>query len=542
MRGERGKPVWAGVARLVSGAALLTCASAQAQEAPPLRGRGDGAHEAPITCLEGAGECVTLIGVTIDGARAIPATDLAEAYEPYLTRSVSMDDLARIADAITTRYREAGYFLSRALVPAQDWSAGLVRILVIEGRISEVSVTGPAGDAVRPLIGDPRTDGPARLAELDARLARASDAPGLTLRSRIEPDPADPAAHRLIVEAERAPLEAEFSLDNRGPDAAGPLQAYGRVTANGVFLDRDQASLSVFFTPADPDELVALEAAYAFQLGNGGAARIAAFASRAEDGANAASPSVGGDGHGVSLVYEHPLLRRRGAGLWLGAGFDARHAVNDWSGGGGFVDETRVARVLLRGFLDAEGRASAFAAEGAFGLDLFGASGHSEFARSRADADAAFARFNLHASHYRDLGPFMGLYASLDAQWTGEPLLLSQEFDVGGPLYGRAYMVGELSGDRGVAGSLELRAGYDPPGAALSFVQTYAFVDAARVWNFGRPPGEGADSLSSAGAGVRVSFADWLMARMELARPLSRLPYGENEREWRRFFSITATY
>jgi hemolysin activation/secretion protein len=97
-----------------------------------------------------------------------------------------------------------------------------------------------------------------------------------------------------------------------------------------------------------------------------------------------------------------------------------------------------------------------------------------------------------------------------------------------------------LSGDHGLAGMVELRAGMDPDLDPISFVQGYAFFDAARVWN--SDAGMESASLASTGAGVRVTFADRLTASAELARPLTRTPAEEGGKDWRPFFSLSTSY
>jgi hemolysin activation/secretion protein len=71
-------------------------------------------------------------------------------------------------------------------------------------------------------------------------------------------------------------------------------------------------------------------------------------------------------------------------------------------------------------------------------------------------------------------------------------------------------------------------------------VQGYAFFDAARVWN--SDAGVESASLASTGAGLRVTFADRLTASAELARPLTRTPAEEGDKDWRPFFSLSTSY
>ncbi|MEQ1618474.1 MAG: POTRA domain-containing protein [Terricaulis sp.] len=515
---------------------------AAAADTLALRGTSEVEHETPVTCTEGAGACFTLLGVAIDGANAFTQADLSRHYLPYLARSVSLDDLARIADAITTRYRHAGYFLSHAIVPPQDGASGVARIVVLEGRIAEVVIEGDGRDQARAYVRGLDSQPVADLHDLDRRLALANDVPGLSVRSRIEPYPNDPTGHRLVVTTQFEAIDGVVSIDNRGSEDAGPLQAYGRVRTNSVLLAGDQISLGMFTTPDSPEDFTHIEGAYSISLDNGARVTATLAESRARDGHDMASPDIGGDVQALSLRYEHPLQRGRAAGLWLGAAFDLHHAENDWASGGGYADELRVARVSLRGFLDEGGRATTVFARASFGLDFLGASGRSLARRSRYDADGEFVALNLHASHYRDLSRHVGVYASIDGQWADRPLLLSEEFSVGSQPYGRAYNPGEISGDHGLAGLVELRAGFDPDLGPISFLQGYLFYDTAQVWNYNTAPDADELSLSSAGAGLRVNIEDWLIARWEFARPLTRTPFEQGDKDWRQFFSLAAAY
>lgn len=550
-----GSAVGGGLALGAAAAVWLTPSFAHAQNDPhALRGRdsdallllrpespGDvasalAAPAPPTSDAESSGPFI-LLGVTIEGARSFPVSELARYYEPYLTQSVTHEQLAQIAQRITDHYRAAGYFLSRAIVPPQD-NSGVARILIVEGAITEVAFEGDGAAAVRPFFRGLSSAGIANISDLERRLALAGDAPGLSVRSRMEPNPEDLHAHRLVITADLSPFEARASLDNRGVDSAGPWQLYARGAANSVFHARDQAGLGVFTTPLAPAEFTLGEASYAVTFTDGARLRVAASISRAYDGADMSSPEVGGDSETLSFSYEFPLQRTRRRGLWLGAAFESRHQENDWANGSGYVDELRVARTALRGTLNEAGRATTMVVQASFGLPALGASDGSLLRRSRAGADAAFAKLDFFASHYRDIGDHLGLYAALTGQWSPEPLLAAEQFFAGGAPFGRGYAYGEIAGDQGLAGLLELRAGFQPSSDLISFVQGYLFLDAAEVWNLGT---EGA-ALASAGAGLRVTFDDSVTAGLELARPLTRAPLGEDGKDWRQFFSLTATY
>ncbi|MFZ2031603.1 MAG: ShlB/FhaC/HecB family hemolysin secretion/activation protein [Vitreimonas sp.] len=526
---------------VVFGASILFPLEANARIAStdaPLRGLSDPARADLITCVDGSGSCVTLVAASIDGASVFSAAELSSSYVQYLARPVSADDVARIADAITHRYRDAGYFLSRAVV-ARFGDDGVAQISVFEGRISDFTIEGSGAGQVRRFMRGFDTRAPARLADLDRRLALAADTPGLSLQSRIEPDPEDLTRHRLIITATLRPITISAAFDNHGSESVGPWQGSVRVAANSLLREGDQAGLAVYTTPLSTDEFSSAEAFYSLRFANGARLGATIAASRAHDGNENASFGADGDARAAGVILELPLLRRRNRGLWVSGAFDALHIERDWTSGG-YEDDLRVARLALRGLLNEQGSSTTVFVQTSFGLDVLGASGASATRRSRIDADARFAKVDFHLAHYRDLGAHFGLYVSVDGQWTNEPLLLSEEFELGGLPYGRAYRYGEISGDRGIAGSIELRAGFDPELDPISFVQGYAFVDAGQVWNLGPDPYSNA--LASSGVGLRVTLNEHVRAGFELARPLTRTPDDADDHDWRQFFSVSAWY
>ncbi|RYG75631.1 MAG: hypothetical protein EON59_18085, partial [Alphaproteobacteria bacterium] len=100
---------------------------------------------------------------------------------------------------------------------------------------------------------------------------------------------------------------------------------------------------------------------------------------------------------------------------------------------------------------------------------------------------------------------------------------------------------GELSGDSGIAGVVEIRAGWDPQPAAISFAQGYAFVDAATIENH-RFGGDITRELSSAGFGARITFQERATLKAELAKPLGPRPFTETGNGWRVFVSLSKEF
>ena len=498
------------------------------------------AEEADSPAAACTGDCFVLTSVTIQGVSAYALADLAPTYDQNLARRISVADLVQTADAITERYRRDGYFLTRAVVAPGDHSAGAAYIVVYEGYIGAIDVEGSGADAVRPIL-QPLQDGRTlTVAALDRRLALASDVPGIRLTSRIEPMLDDPSQHRLVVTADLDRIEGGVYADNRGSDAQGPWQAYVSASVNAALIDGDRLTVSALTVPENPEELSFGEIAYSVPIGD--ATRVRASVSAYTTDAPAGSAGwLSGQSQAASIAVTQALIRSRDASLWGTAALDVREVEQTYQQIGAIQERLSVARLTLSGRRKLEQGYVAATAQVSQGLDWFDATSEPSAQLTRADATGQFTKLSANVSAYQDLGRYAGIYAEASAQYSADPLLASEEFYVGGPGIGRAYNYGELSGDAGMAGLVELRVGWDPQPAAITFAQGYAFVDAAWVVNR-TPTGDFDRDLSSAGVGARITFQERATLKIELAKPLGPAPYTESDNGWRMFVAVSKEF
>jgi hemolysin activation/secretion protein len=136
-------------------------------------------------------------------------------------------------------------------------------------------------------------------------------------------------------------------------------------------------------------------------------------------------------------------------------------------------------------------------------------------------------------------GPFTARIA-LSAQIADKALLASEEFKLGGATFGRGFDDGELSGDEGVAGLLELR--YAVPLRAGPTLQLYGFYDHGKVWNDDPVTLLDGVELASVGGGLRANLTDNLSADLQVAKPLRRDVATKGDRAARFFAAFTARF
>ncbi|MDH5299399.1 MAG: hypothetical protein OEV91_10310 [Desulfobulbaceae bacterium] len=83
-----------------------------------------------------------LSAIEVEGATVYSREQLLPLWQEYLGKEISLLQVYQIADAITAKYRNAGYILTQSIVPPQKIENGIVRIKVIEGFVNEVIIEG----------------------------------------------------------------------------------------------------------------------------------------------------------------------------------------------------------------------------------------------------------------------------------------------------------------------------------------------------------------------------------------------------------------
>ena len=107
----------------------------------------------------------------------------------------------------------------------------------------------------------------------------------------------------------------------------------------------------------------------------------------------------------------------------------------------------------------------------------------------------------------------------------------SEQFFLVGTLFGRGFFIGELAGDKAIAGTIELQ--YNAPRTLPSYafhlpldLQFYAFYDGGQIWDLPTPDASrGLDRhLDSLGIGVRSTIATRYFVQLEGVERLTRRP------------------
>jgi hemolysin activation/secretion protein len=145
-----------------------------------------------------------------------------------------------------------------------------------------------------------------------------------------------------------------------------------------------------------------------------------------------------------------------------------------------------------------------------------------EFESMRFGARADYFYLKAGVQHTHNLPAGLSLFAQLNGQAAGQPLITYEQFSAGGADSVRGYLQSEALGDSGLDASVELRSPQLMKSvSALKEFQMFGFLDGAHLHvNQALPGQQSSFSLSSAGFGLRMKTVRNLNAYLDVAWPL----------------------
>lgn len=484
-----------------------------------------------------------LQAIDVVGAVAIPGDRIAAVYRPYLGKKVSQSDLAAIAVAISDLYRAAGFHLSRAIVPPQDIAAGRVRVQVIEGAVVQVELKGDGAEqfGVRPMLAPILAEQPARLATLERQLLLVNARPGVRITdTALEEIGGATGRFRLVVSLKTWHVFSSVGLDNLGSSSVGPWQTYATGAFNSYLTPGDTLAVNLSTVANDPRELGFARLSYDAPVGVegvrlGGSILYSAVRpgdARRLDSDITTTEAFEVRASTVAFMSQSSALTLTAAGTF--SNVSEHDLYGPW-----YNDHIRTASLTadyrLQDSLNGTNLATLTLRQG---LDIFGASHFDDPLLSRDGASASFSVLNFWFTRYQTLNEAWSLKLSAASQTASRPLFTSQQFYLGGAAFGRGYGAAEISGDNGLAGSLELRFDQKLQFRYWTGYQLYAFGDAGAVWNHGYRLSDGL-SLTSAGAGARFFMPNDLQLDLGMAVPLSYRSPDNSRRSPRFLFTLS---
>ncbi len=375
---------------------------------------------------------------------------------PYLNRRIDFATLQQAADRVAEHYQRHGR-LVHVLIPAQDITAGVVTLRIVQARLGAVVVHGaPPGDGARMQDWIHEQVPPGKrisLAALERGLLLLDDLPEFAVSGSLARGSRPGLSNVDLQVARRPSLLGAASVDDYGSSSTGRTRMSVQLGVNGVLGFGTRLDLSAMHSSGTNF----VQAGLGLPLGDDGW-RVGIDASRMQYkivGSAFQALAISGDTTSAGMHLSYPLLRSRPANLLLRLGWGF-NSIQNSNAAGEVADQTYDTRVGHAG-IDANwlgagiNTASLRLSAGSIGRNQLG-SYNSEY-----DVAGNFAKLDYAIAHTQSLVGGLSGQVSFSGQFANRNLDSSEQMYLGGPYALPAYNNGQLPATQGELLNLQLR-------------------------------------------------------------------------------------
>jgi len=465
----------------------------------------------PRGVAPGTSVSITVSEIQFSKTALLSQAELRQIGQRYVGRALTAADIQRLLDDISELYRAKGVLTAVPVLPQQNLHSGLLRVLLVEGKLGKVQVKNAGrinSDWVRQWF-DLQNGTVVTNEQLREKLARFNASSDVTATAEFVPG-ARFGVSDLAVTIQDAPrLQTWAMLDASNSGAPAQLSVGLRLApfspvggrADAAFLTSSN-SRTVMASASIPDGF------YGWRAGLTGS--VSETRSTVASETEAPDLSVSGRSSAASLDVSRTWILR--APWTLGTSLGIGTIRSSTRVDGIELLNRRTDRYTLTGTLhhDGDRTQAALRAGVVFGQEETGR-------YSYLDAGASVLTALDQPAHWR-----VRLNGLVRWRGHGSPSA-SDLFQLGGTDTVRGYDAASITGDAGAALQMELRYRHAP--ADLFAPETYVFMDMGRT----TAQDDDAQHIRSAGLGLQARIGPHLGVEVLGARQL-RSPLGTRTR------------
>lgn len=468
----------------------------------------------------------TFQSLKLEGMTAYSDQEMAAMYYKDIGQRISVYRVFEIMNEVQARYLKDGYVLTRVTMPDQDIADGNVVFTIIEGYAAEVELDEnfPKSTVLTDAAAQIGAMKPFNTKKLEQILLILNDLPDLNASAVLAglKGPQIMGGVRVILKKnDEKRWSGTIGVNNHGSRFSGPGQmvASGRIAS--VFTPFDYVS-AVISAASQVDEMRYVGVKYERPILGARGLNLALEGStgRTAPGDSLDPLDIRGQSQAAKVALNWSAIRQRDQSLALRTSFEARNSKTDFLSTQLYDDRLRIFSIgATYNAADTWNGLNAFELTYSQGFNIFGVREAGSTDLSRIEGRPDFRKLYGSIGRLQALPLQLELLGLVQGQYSYDPLLASEEFGFGGGQMGRGYDPSEITGDKGLAASLELRRNFQA-GSAFA-LQPYGFFDIGKVWNID-PTSKNKISAASAGVGLRVGTAYGWSGDVNMAVPLSR--------------------
>lgn len=451
--------------------------------------------------------------IQLSGVQSVDPSAFAEIIRPLEGKRATLGELRDLADQITLYYQRQGYFLAKAVLPAQRIENGVVAVQVIEGKVASVQLNNQSrlkDDTVKAYLRGIALNQPLNNQQSERALLLLRDLAGAG-EVNYSLDAGETVGEtNIIANLSQAPLlRGSLSLDNHGSESTGEKRIRANLSLQSPFGRGETLNLQGMTSLKGLDYgRIGLE----LPLGYDGLSFNTSLSrTRYELGGAFSLLEADGSSDSVDFGLKYPLLRTNAHNIWLAAGGEFRrlkdsvHSTNTET-----VKAVRSGQLSLNGtFQDGflNGGYTAINLQNTFGRLNIRSAEAREIDALSAKTAGGYYKLHLNLSRTQYLSERWSLWGNLSAQWANKNLDSGEQLSLGGLDAVSAYTSNAASGDIGVIGNMQIRYALNP------YLTLSGFYDVGRVKLRSKPylNEKNHRSLQGAGVGLNVQVKQFML-------------------------------
>ena len=394
-----------------------------------------------------SGQSIFVSSIIIEASTEIEGVSTDDLIQNYSGKEMTLGELQNLAQLITKRYQESGFFLASAYIPPQEIEDGKVLFRVMVGQYGDLNIKGIDFVHFNPLRinkGDL-----INLDNLETGLLLLSDIPGINVQSVITPGASVGTSDLNVDITPGKAYNARIETDNYGSKYTGHNRIGASFNLNNPLGFGDVLSLRAISTGSGMNYK---RIGYQLPVNNLGSKVGVAYSDMDYTvGEEFASLDAKGSANIKSLFFLQSLVRGRSANLEGQINLDVKDTQDRIDS----TSEVTNKSVKVINFGMSGDRRDDFFGGGINNFSLTASLGNldieSDAAKttddSAAKSDGRFIKYFMTVSRLQKLTDKITFMASFSAQRASTNLNSSEKFSGGGPFSVRAYPQGEVLAD-----------------------------------------------------------------------------------------------
>ncbi len=384
----------------------------------------------------------TEIGITQQSVEQLVKAVAEEMVATVATQGFTISMFEHITGAIGRFYRQRGYFLTRAYIPEQTVTNGIVQINIVEGFLDDVVFIGNSLYSNEQLktIFDPLTGQSVYKPDIDEALFILNDYPGLSSKMVFGPG-LKPGSAAIQLKSSEVTTSTRFTFDNYGSTYTGENRWRLNHQRNNTFGQADLMDFN-FIQTTNPTNSQYFDASYRQPVINHKIHAGARFSLNTFDvGGNLTDLGVNGESTDLSGFMQYLFRRDRTERLSATAALHLK-ASSSSAISSQFTDDELTVLSLAGDYAGTSWSSSGTYQTANITLSMgFGES--TQNLPKFVVTDADFTKISYSYTRLQRLSELQSLVFTFRGQKSSDVLTSLEKFSMGGPDTVRAYPVSD---------------------------------------------------------------------------------------------------